>query len=315
LVVFVGVSFAQEELLACSSKVYCNNEILSTVQLSGIFNDSKTFVDMPIKTSVAQVLDAFNNLPIPPSNADLMEFIEENFDAPGSDLLVWQPDDHKPDPSSLKRIVDSELYDWAIELNMLWIELGRRVSQDTIEHPENHSLMPVLNGFFVPGGRFREFYYWDTYWIINGLLACEMLPSTVGVLENFFHFVDSIGFIPNGARVYYTERSQPPMLTQMMKSYYHVQAQSNLDTANNFLERYISLLDQEHQFWMNNRSVNIQGFTLNRYQAHSNVPRPEGYAEDVETATEAGVSNPEGPNQIYVDLASGAESGWDFSSR
>lgn len=40
-----------------------------------------------------------------------------------------------------------------------------------MKYPERHSLIYVPYEFIVPGGRFREFYYWDTYWVIKGLLA------------------------------------------------------------------------------------------------------------------------------------------------
>src|SRR3990167_8007641 len=41
---------------ACDSEIYCNNALLCVVQTSGIYNDSKTFVDQPLKTSPEIVL-------------------------------------------------------------------------------------------------------------------------------------------------------------------------------------------------------------------------------------------------------------------
>lgn len=60
----------------------------------------------------------------------------------------------------------------------------------------------------------------DTYWVIRGLLLCEMTSTVKGTLENFFSLVETYGFVPNGARIYYERRSQPPFLTLMVREYY-----------------------------------------------------------------------------------------------
>lgn len=69
----------------------------------------------------------------------------------------------------------------------------------------------------VPGGRFQECYYWDTYWIIKGLLACEMLDTAFSLIENFILVIQKYGFIPNGFRQYYLNRSQPPFFALMVQ--------------------------------------------------------------------------------------------------
>ncbi|RXM91249.1 Trehalase [Acipenser ruthenus] len=78
----------------------------------------------------------------------------------------------------------------------------------------------------------------------------------------------------------------------------------------------VDLLEQEYLFWMRNRSVSIeiQGalHTLNQYSVQAGEPRPESYSDDWELAeglTEAG------KQAMWAELQSGAESGWDFSSR
>jgi alpha,alpha-trehalase len=125
------------------------------------------------------------------------------------------------------------------------------------------------------GGRFREFYYWDTYWIIQGLLLSEMYDTTRGILENFLSMVEQYGFVPNGGRVYYVQRSQPPLLIPMVDSY--VTQTSNIT----FLRNNINLLEAEFQFWMNNRTVTVKKngreYKLARYYAVTQGPRPESY--------------------------------------
>lgn len=140
------------------------------------------------------------------------------------------------------------------------------------------------------------------------------------MISNMFALVEAYGFVPNGGRVYYLNRSQPPMLTQMCVVYFeYLMAEGEEEAAMAFLSSALPILEEEHTFWMDTHvaEVTVEGknYTLNRYNAHCSFPRPEGYAEDVETATEAGVQQPLEPNQLYVDLASGAETGWDYSSR
>lgn len=170
-----------------------------------------------------------------------------------------------------------------------------------------YSIIPVPNPVIVPGGRFLEFYYWDSYWIVRGLLYSEMHQTVKGMLENFLSIVDSVGHIPNGGRVYYAERSQPPMLIPMIKSYY--------DFTNDveFIQNNIALMDKEFGYWLNNHAVEVDGHTLYKYGDFSTGPRPESYKEDFDTA--AHLSDEAEKENLYSELKAAAESGMDFSSR
>ena len=53
----------------------------------------------------------------------------------------------------------------------------------------------------------------DSYWIIKGLLASNMCDTARGMVQNMLHQLRTYGFIPNGGRLYYLNRSQPPMLS------------------------------------------------------------------------------------------------------
>lgn len=99
------------------------------------------------------------------------------------------------------------------------------------------------------------------------------------------------------------------------------------------LARAIPTLIKEHNFWMQNRTVNITGadgntYTLNQYHVENTQPRPESYTEDYITANNhsyyatSGIIYPETKAlndseiaNLYANLASGAESGWDYGSR
>jgi alpha,alpha-trehalase len=132
------------------------------------------------------------------------------------------------------------------------------------------------------------------------------------MLLNFLDIVDRFGFVPNGNRVYYLNRSQPPFLTLMVKLYIDATGDKS------FLTRALPTLDNEYAFWIHNTSVTItadgQKFELNRYNVINSEPRPESYREDYLTAENTTLSE-QAKSDLYADLATAAESGWDFGSR
>jgi len=54
------------------------------------------------------------------------------------------------------------------------------------------------------GGRFREIYYWDSFWIVEGLIESQLFNIANDTLQNFMDQLDQFGFIPNGGRIYCT---------------------------------------------------------------------------------------------------------------
>jgi len=172
------------------------------------------------------------------------------------------------------QIADPNLKTWAQILHGLWKELGRTISEDCKRQPERYTLIYVSHPFIIPGGRFREFYYWDSYWIQRGLLRSEMYDTTKGMIENFLEMVELMGFVPNGGRKYY-RRSQPPLLIPMMKSYFD--ATQDID----FLRSSLATLEKEFKFWIKHRMVTVyhkrRKFRVARYSSDRTGPRPESY--------------------------------------
>ena len=154
--------------------VFCHGPLLHAVQMSFIFNDSKTFVDMPLRIDPEDALDQFAALGPNPSKAVLAKFVNETFLPVGSDVLPWTPTDFTPNPPLLSHIANASVAAWAEDVNELWLVLGRKVAPDVFANPQRHTLLPLPKPTIVPGGRFRETYYWDTYWIVKGLIACGM---------------------------------------------------------------------------------------------------------------------------------------------
>ncbi|KAL1841579.1 hypothetical protein VTJ49DRAFT_6889 [Mycothermus thermophilus] len=304
--------------------------MLKAIELARPFSDSKTFVDMPTTKPLADVIAAFNRLSRPISNnSELNAFLLENFAPAGGELEEVPEEELAVDPKFLDKLQDTTIKEFVRKVIDIWPDLTRRYAGSSSCSECTDSFIPVNRSFVVAGGRFREPYYWDSYWILEGLLRTggSFIEISKNIIENFLDFVDTIGFVPNGARIYYLNRSQPPLLTLMVKTY----IEYTNDTS--ILDRALPLLIKEHDFWTVNRSVSITApngkqYTLNRYAVQNNQPRPESYREDYITATnqsyyaESGiiypVRNPLNETEIanvYANLASGAESGWDYTSR
>lgn len=247
--------------------------------MAAVYKDSKHFVDMKMKQSVNETLAKFRDFMRSTNNApskhQVEKFINETFEPPGYEFEDWDPTDWTANPKFLQNIEDDELRKFGSDLNHIWKLLGRKMREDVKINEDLYSIIYVPHPVIVPGGRFREFYYWDSYWIIKGLLLSEMHNTVKGMLNNFVSIVDKIGFIPNGGRVYYKMRSHPPLLIPMVHEYLRV----TQDDA--WLKENLWLLEKEFDFWMINRTVDVEvngiNYTLARYYEESSGPRPESY--------------------------------------
>ncbi len=190
---------------------------------------------------------------------------------------------------------------------------------DTVE-PGTRIIM--RHPYFVPGGRFREMYYWDSYFSMLGMLADNEHDLVLSMLENFSDCIRQFGFIPNGMRTYYLGRSQPPFFSFMVED-------AAVKYGDSILVHYLPDMVAEYQFWMKGadaiseshpcslRVVRMpEGEILNRYYDNYNTPREEAWRNDMEQAELLREKNPQADiQQLYRNLRAAAESGYDFSSR
>lgn len=297
----------------CDSEIYCLGPILHEVQKAKLFDDDKYFVDMHLRDTPNVVLTAFQNLSTTYANTTipsdkLNDFVNMYFEAPTTESC--NPPDWHSSPKFLEGIEDRALREWAKEIHSVWKSLCWKASADVMDHPERYSQIYSPYPVIIAGQRFREFYYWDSYWAIGGLLLSEMTDTVYGMIQNFIYYVNRYGFVPNGGRIYYERRSQPPFLTPMVESFY----QATKDKE--FLRAALPALETEYRFWMQNRSmvlfVDGTEHVLNRYFVQVGLPRPESYSDDLELAE--GLSD-ESKEELWFDLKAAAESGWDFSTR
>jgi alpha,alpha-trehalase len=317
-----------ENSIARACSVYCEGDVLHYVQISGIYNDSKTFVDMPMKVDPEDINSAFLNLSNPYDVNEIRSFLDKYFYEAGSDLDSWVPTDLSESPSFLDK-VSKKYRDWASDLNQLWLVLGRQVNESTSLYPQRTSFVPRQYPMIVPGGRFRESYYWDSWWIVRGLLVCEMPLTAKYVILNLLDDIDNFGFVPNGGRIYYLDRSQPPLLSEMVVSWLDYVGWSS-PNATDFLAIAFPVLQKEYNWWMseeNDHFLELSDplspatlYPFNVYHSNETTPRPESYLADLETA-EVDIDSLEWETisssqaELYRNIRTGAETGWDFSSR
>eukprot|EP00966_Prymnesium_polylepis_P299967 6931918-Prymnesium_polylepis.1 len=169
--------------------IWCSGPILEAVQSARIFNDSKDFVDSPLLVDPDECWRRWEGLQQPVAPEALKDFLEQTFGPPGGGLEPWKPPDHTAEPPLLLKLSEPEK-SWARGLNDLWLVLGRQATAETLRAPERTTLLPARHGFVVPGGRFREAYYWDSYWVLLGLLAVGMRTTVGSVIDNLLDAVD-----------------------------------------------------------------------------------------------------------------------------
>ncbi|KAK9668429.1 hypothetical protein RND81_13G060200 [Saponaria officinalis] len=276
--------------------------------------DPKLYIDFSLKSNLSVTEKAFAKLSRNVSAEEFGGFVEKYFNGAGIDLVYVEPVDFVSEPHGfLPKVKNDEVRAWALQVHALWKNLSRKVSEEVKKEPELHTLLPLPEPCVIPGSRFREVYYWDSYWVIRGLLASKMHETAKAIVTNLIYFVEKYGFVLNGARSYYTNRSQPPLLSSMVFEIYKRTDDMSL------VKRSLPALIKEHEFWNSGiHKVTIHdskggSYNLSRYYAMWNKPRPESYTTDKETASK--LSNEADKEILYREVASTAESGWDFSTR
>lgn len=134
--------------------------------------DPKLYVDLSLKYDLSSTQNAFHKLPRSANGSalvkDFTEFINDYFEGAGHDVVLAKPEDFVPEPEGfLPDVKNPEVRAWALEVHSLWKNLSRKVAGGVHKRPEYHTLLPLPQQFIIPGSRFREVYYWDSYWVIR----------------------------------------------------------------------------------------------------------------------------------------------------
>ncbi len=271
--------------------------LYAQVELAHLFPDSKSFADAVPLRPAAQIMAEYHRLR-PATGPALKRFVASRFRLPASPG-VGEPEPVPAAASLLEHI------------RQLWPRLAR----PPLQVSDHSSQLPLPYPFVVPGGRFREIYYWDSYFTMLGLMQDGESALARGLVANFADLIQRYGHIPNGSRTYYLSRSQPPV-------FYLMAGLGAADPSEGYAAQ-LAALRAEYAFWMRGAQglrpgaarehvVRMpDGELLNRYRDALDTPRDESYAEDAALAARARRPKAE----LYRELRSAAESGWDFSSR
>jgi alpha,alpha-trehalase len=158
-------------------------------------------------------------------------------------------------------------------------------------HPkDDESLIGLPKPYLVPsytekvGFDYNELYYWDSYFMVQGMLDEKHKGLVMGILEDLVVMFKRLGVIPNASRTYLTGRSQPPFLTSFIFDIYHA-----YNPGDKWLKEMIDVAKEEYEtVWMG-------------------VKKPN------ERQVYRGLSRYYDINYLH-DLAE-AESGWDMTPR
>ncbi len=271
-------------------------DLFVAVQTQHIYSDGKEFVDAIPKSAPEAILARYREQR-PRSPESLKEFVAAHF------IL---PTEVRAEAAVSSRVPIEE------HIDELWTQLTR----STASVPRYSSALALPWPYVVPGGRFREIYYWDSYFTMLGLVESGRRDLAEDMVRDFAHLLDTYGHIPNGARTYYLSRSQPPFFFEMV-------GLLSAEDPPAAYARYLTQLKREYAFWMqgaqtlrsagaHRRAVALpDGSILNRYWDDQDSPRDESYAQDTELAR----AGRRPARAVFRDIRAAAESGWDFSTR
>ena len=270
--------------------------LFQAVQLAPLYPDQKTFCDL-VPRAAPLLIDLAYDIARRQKGFSLSGFVGQAFSAGPAGPVVPLANGGEPIRSYIDRL-------WSV------------LTVDASSVPRFSSLLSLPRPFVVPGGRFNELYYWDTFFDVVGLERSGRGDLSDSIVADFASEIDRFGHVPNGNRTYYLSRSQPPFFATLLAV---VARRRGPDV----FRQYLPELRAEHAYWMRgadalspgqaaHNAVRLwDGTLLNRYWDERDAPRDESYAEDIATAQQSSRA----PARVYRDLRAAAESGWDFSSR
>lgn len=158
-------------------------------------------------------------------------------------------------------------------------------------HPkDDESLIGLPKPYLVPAFEenhsfdFNELYYWDSYFMVQGMFDANHQELVTGILEDLFALFKRFKVIPNASRTYLMGRSQPPFLTTFIREVYEA-----YNPGRDWLKEAMDLAEQEYRtVWLGTKKPN-------------------------ERLAFKGLSRYYDTNHLH-DLAE-AESGWDMTPR
>ena len=291
LVFFASIfTFCYSQTVNTPDKIY--GQLFVDVQMNRIFPDNKTFVDCIPKRNPKDIVADYKKITSNPAiKFSLKSFVEENFTLPANPADNFHTEANE---------------DIKTHINRLWDVLKRSPDKPV----QGSSLLALPNAYIVPGGRFREIYYWDSYFTMLGLQESNRYDMIENMINNFAYLISQYGHIPNGNRSYYLSRSQPPYFSLMVELLAEKEGDQVYALQKNALQK-------EYDYWTDKTAPTKHvvampdGSKLTRYYDQDVHPRQESFYEDSTLAIDFNGDR----KMLYKNLRTCAESGWDFSTR
>lgn len=128
-------------------------------------------------------------------------------------------------------------------------------------HPkDDESLLGLPKPYLVPAYEeghdfdFNELYYWDSYFMVQGMMDKQHKELVLGILENLVSLFDRFGIIPNASRTYLMGRSQPPFLTSFIWDAFYAYKLND-----SWLKKHMAVAEAEYEkVWMGTTKPNAR---------------------------------------------------------
>ncbi len=265
-----------------------------------LYDDFKVLADLSVRDlSKSQKLAVYAQAKTISDEKKRVSFLIESIYENKDELLPTNMPEVKP-----AWTIDNSQHKTTFEhIERMWNLLVRKTPEKTTS-----SLIPLPHPILIPGARFQEGYYWDSMFAFPALLKTGREKLVHGQIENFLFLLKNYGLIPNGTRDYYLSRSQPPLISEMVRIYVdHKMKNGDLDskTRSWVADEAYPLIKKDYEtFWMNENTRYRKETGLNHFFDSQNTPRPERHSSDKENEIA----------KTYRDVRAEAESGKDFTA-
>ena len=167
-----------------------------------------------------------------------------------------------------------------------------KVIRTSVKDDFVNRLIKLPRQFIVPNSkRFKFLFYWDSYFMMQGLLKTKRQQLAIDMVENFAYLMNRFKIIPNISSFDFLDRSQPPLLTTMIMDIFAVTQDKK------WLNQYIEVAKKEYKtVWLQENA--------NKEDIGNYHHRAEGY-----------LLSRYGDRDAGYPLNSELESGWDLTSR
>ncbi|MCW1912966.1 alpha,alpha-trehalase [Luteolibacter sp. GHJ8] len=223
------------------------------------------------------------DFPASTEQSELRSYVDRTWDSltRGTGRIFAAIDDPKlpPDAGEILYVPSSENLEAVTAKIMANIPAGRRPRLEVRNLPaerdsiREHGLLYLPGDYVVPGGRFNEFYGWDSYFISRGLLISGRLELARSMAEQALYEVQHYGSVLNANRTYYLTRSHPPVLSMMVADIFRATGDRG------WLSAALPLVEKYYYYWRVPPHLN-QATGLSRYRDLGNGPAPEVLASE-----------------------------------